>query len=191
MAFHFLKCLARAVAKHGVKFVCHLVPGGEALYDIAADAYQDYRQRGQEDALRGELQDLAQAPAEQVRQEVAGAVEAEAGHLPAADRQKIAAYLSQVPALIRRSLRRPSDPTGTTVPAALSLRQPDDLLPFLPPRPPRFQPGEQPLPGVDWILEEPLGMGGFGEVWKARHAHLKNTPPVALKFCLDGAAVSV
>jgi hypothetical protein len=34
-----------------------------------------------------------------------------------------------------------------------------------------------------------VGVGGFGEVWKARHAHLRSKPPVALKFCLDAAAV--
>jgi eukaryotic-like serine/threonine-protein kinase len=190
MAFYLLRCLAGAVARHGVKFVCHLVPGGEALYEVAADAYRDYRQGKQEDALRAEVQALALAPAEQVRREVQSAVEAEAAHLPAEERQQIAAYLNQVPAQIRRSLRRPSDPTGTTVPASLALCGPDDLLPFLPPQPPRFRPGEQPLPGVDWVLDEPLGIGGFGEVWKARHAHLRSIPPVALKFCLDPSAVT-
>src|SRR5205823_5369756 len=101
------------------------------------------------------------------------------------------AYLTQVPAMIRRSLRRPSDAKGSTVPPSLALKQPEDLLPFLPPRAPRFKPGDRPLPGVDWVLEEPLGVGGFGEVWKARHAHLTSKAPVALKFCLDASAVPV
>ena len=46
MTFHLLKCLARAVAKHGVKFVCQLIPGSEALYDIAADAKNRISLRG-------------------------------------------------------------------------------------------------------------------------------------------------
>ncbi len=190
MRYHFLRCLARAIANKGVKFVCNLAPGGEALYEIAVDAWQDYRQDRREDALRAEVQALVLAPDAQVRQEVDAAVGAEAGTLSPEVRQAIAAYMKQVPAMIRRSLRRPGDPSGTTVPVNFALNQPEDLLPLLPPRPSRFKPGDQPLPGVDWILEGPgpLGVGGFGEVWKARHPRFRNMPPVALKFCLDASA---
>jgi hypothetical protein len=36
-----------------------------------------------------------------------------------------------------------------------------------------------------------LGVGGFGEVWKARNPHLASAAPVALKFCLDPSAAAV
>jgi formylglycine-generating enzyme required for sulfatase activity len=189
MAFRLLKCLARAIVKNGAKLVCAFVPGGSALADVAADTWEDYRKEQREDALRAEVQALAQAPADQVRQEVGAAVAEEAAAAPAEVRQALTAYLSQVPAAIRRSLKRPSDPSGTTVPASLALSGPEDLLALLPPRPPRFKPGDRPLPGVDWELEELVGVGGFGEVWKAHHAYLKSSSPVALKFCLDAAAV--
>ena len=55
-------------------------------------------------------------------------------------------------------------------------------------RPPPFTAGNRPLPGVDWELVELLGVGGFGEVWKARNPRFDSIPPVALKFCLDPAA---
>ncbi|HVS35941.1 MAG TPA: hypothetical protein VMS17_10205 [Gemmataceae bacterium] len=176
MRFRLLGCLAKATAKNGVKFLCGLVPGGEVLFDIASEVWEDYRQGRPEDGLRTELGELAQAPAAEVQQEAQQAAQAAAAHLPAAAQQQLATYLGQVPGMIRRSLRRPSDPTGTTVPADLPLCSPEDLLPFLPPSPPRFQAGMRPLPGVDWVLEEPLGVGGFGEVWKARHAHLQVHP---------------
>jgi hypothetical protein len=154
MRFPLLRCLAKAVVKHGVKFLCNLAPGGGAVYDFAADVVEDYRRDSREDALRVELQALAQASLEQVLQQVEADVQAVAADQPPEVRQALTAYLTQVPAAIRRSLRRPSDPTGTTVPATLALSRPEDLMVFLPSRPPRFRPGDRPLPGVDWELEE-------------------------------------
>jgi serine/threonine protein kinase/WD40 repeat protein len=39
----------------------------------------------------------------------------------------------------------------------------------------------QLVPGTQWVLEEKLGEGGFGEVWRARHQTLKDQR--VFKFC--------
>jgi len=131
---------------------------------------------------------VAVLPAAELRAEVARIVREEAAALSPEQQARVAAYLGQVPAMVRRSLRRPSDPSGTTTASGTVFRKPDDLAPLLPAGLPRFKAGDRPLPGVDWELVELLGVGGFGEVWKARNPHFDGRPPVALKFCLDPAA---
>jgi formylglycine-generating enzyme required for sulfatase activity len=186
MAFALFPRIARAAVKHGVRFLLNLVPGGEVVYDMAADVWEDYRRDRQEEALRAELQAAAPLTADKSRQEAEAAVQAEAAGQPPEVQRALVSYLSQVPASIRRSLRRPSDPSGTTVPATLSLAGPQDLVPLLPPRPPRFKAGDRPVSGR--VLEEPLGIGGFGEAWKARSVFLQRKAPTVLKFCLEAAA---
>jgi len=165
-----------------------VLPLGEALYDIASNLLEQLRNQSREDQLRAILQDVAQAPAQEVKQVAEEVAREVAADQPAAVQKQLSLYLNLVPATVRQSLRRPGDPHGTTVPAMLSLSRPQDLLPLLPSRLPRFQPGDQPAGVGDWELVELLGMGGFGEVWKARHRFFDGIAPVALKFCLDDGA---
>src|SRR4051812_34549694 len=116
MRVRLLNCLAGAFVKHGVRFLLNLAPGGEVMFDIAADTLERYRRGGGADTARAELEALAQAPAPELQQTIAQAVQEVAASQPAPVQEALAAYLAQVPATIRRSLRRPSDPSGTTVP---------------------------------------------------------------------------
>jgi formylglycine-generating enzyme required for sulfatase activity len=132
-----------------------------------------------------ELEAVVQAHDDEVKLAIEQVVSELAGGEPAPVRMKLATFLTHVPARIRQSQRRPADPSGRTIRRGLVLSRPEDLVPFIPDQLPRFQPGDRPLGGVDWVLVELLGIGGFGEVWKAKHAHFDAFHPVALKFCTD------
>jgi formylglycine-generating enzyme required for sulfatase activity/tRNA A-37 threonylcarbamoyl transferase component Bud32 len=162
----------------------------EFLPEVAQKAWTGWTAETNESQRRLEIEELAQASPDQVRRWVKDTVEEVAGGQPEAVRQKLAGYLMQMPASVRQSMRRPTDPTGATVPVGLTLRKASDLLALLPKRPPRFHAGDRPLTGVDLVLEEMLGVGGFGEVWKARNPNRPRAEPVALKFCLDQAAAA-
>jgi serine/threonine protein kinase len=179
-SFVLLRCVAEGLLR---------TPGGpdgdlmsDGLLTVARTAWAAWGEGRAEPVRRAELQALAEAPAEVVRERANEIVAHVAADRPEPVRQKLALYLGQVATLLRRTVPGPTGPAATTPYEA------DDLLPFLPAGLPRFRPGDRPLPGVDWELEDLLGAGGFGEVWKAHNPHFPGIPPVALKFCLDARA---
>jgi serine/threonine protein kinase len=180
-----LASIARVLVKYGCNAAGFGLAGDAILeiWDLWNKSAQDAQQK------RQEVERLAAQPTAEARQQAQAAVAQEAASLPDPQRQAVTAYLAQVPNAIRQSQRRPEDPSGRSVSARLSLRRAEDLRVILPPRLPRFKAGDHP-PGVgDWELQELLGMGGFGEVWKARNPYMPDT--VALKFCLDPEAAKV
>lgn len=102
-------------------------------------------------------------------------------------RDRLLAYLEQVPVTVRNRFRRPSDPTGRTIPPDFRIARPEDLLVLLPAKAPRFRAGECPV--GDWELTQLLGIGAFGEVWKAVDPKNRDQGCVALKFCLTPESV--
>lgn len=183
-SFALLKILAKTLGNAlGGGFAGDLLV--ELLPEVAKDGWAWWNKEKDEKARRSELEAIVQSGNAQLRQEISAIVRAELAAQPPAIQQTVELYLTQLPASIRRALRRPDDPSGVTVPANLALHKAEDLLRLLPVKLAHFQPGDQPLPGVDWQLEQLLGVGGFGEVWKARNPHLQSVPPVALKFCIE------
>jgi serine/threonine protein kinase len=177
MSLVFFACLARAVVKHASRALQENEPLGERLCDIATDTLKDWMPDDASLLLQDALQRLAGASDIRSRRM---AQEQATANAPPELRKPLAAYLTQVPEAIRRAFVHAEDPSGRTMPPGFRLRGASDLLRFLPLRAPRFQAGERPLPGADWTLERLLGIGGFGEVWKATG---RDDGPVALKFC--------
>jgi len=182
------RCIGEAVCAQGLRGLAGVVPFGEVVYDVAREVLERFRHYQDEEEMREALQDAVQAAMQEVKEEARAVAHEVAADQPPEIELRLADYLVQVPALIRQSFKRPADALGRSLPARLVLEKAEDLLPFLPARLPRFKPGDCP-PGVgDWELVELLGVGGFGEVWKARHRFFDGIAPVALKFCLDPAA---
>ena len=159
----FLRCVAKAA--------CNAVGGGvvgDVLFDVlpemAGEVWKWWDGERTPEQRRADLAAIATVTPSEAKAQVDLLVLELAADRPESQKQALALYLSLVPGQVRKSLRRPSDPTGTTCPLELAPAKGDDLLPMLPTRLPRFSPGERPLPGVDWQLEELLGVGGFGEV---------------------------
>src|SRR5581483_9950320 len=91
---------------------------------------------------------------------------------------KLTTYLIQVQVAVHRTLCRPADPEGRTVPADLRLNSAEDLLPFLPPQLPRVELGE---------LNSPPRRGGVpGWVWLAGSAAAVVVAVVVVLVVLHG-----
>jgi formylglycine-generating enzyme required for sulfatase activity len=102
---------------------------------------------------------------------------------PGPDARDALLYLAAVPATVRRALRRPSDPTGTTLPPDLPLAQPADLLRLLPTRAPHHLPGDRLTALGGWELVELRNVDAVSETWKAIQPGLPHQQTAALTFC--------
>jgi serine/threonine protein kinase len=177
----FLQCVAEAVAEHGLRGLAGVIPGGGAMFDIAAAVWQKYRERRNHAEQREEIQRLAEASNAEVKRAAEEAARKAAANQPEV-LPALELFLTQIPATIRQSLKRSDDPSGKTVPPGFALRGPEDVAKLLPQALPRFRAGDA-LPGkAGWVLDRPLGVGGFGEVWLARHPQFQSLRG-AVKFC--------
>ncbi len=132
------------------------------------------------------LTQLAEMLPEVARSEVSAVLEKQAPNISPADRQVAIEYLSAIPRSVRRlATDRPGDgrkkAAAEHVDGRLALSAPaaaDGLAALFG--------APTALPGTEYRLEELIGSGGFGAVYRASAPSLQHLP-LAIKFCLDGS----
>ncbi len=139
--FVFIQCVAAAVREKGLRGLLGLVPFGENLYEIAADAmkrWQDKkRQEKQQEEVRQEFEQAAQMKLEEFERQMRQIAEDVAPDQSPEVQEALTQYLTLIPARIRQTFCRADNLTGQTVPMTWGIRQPEDVLPLLPTRLPR------------------------------------------------------
>lgn len=179
-----LKCLGQAVRE---TVDCSVLSDFvvEATPELAQAVWANWnRDAGHK---RAEVEALARAEMRQVDDFLAQ-------YLPEADGDSseidkaVATYLAVVPSSIRRVCRRLANPHGTALPPTWTFQTPNDLLALLPPRMPRFRPGDRPGHVGAWELVDLIDSDVLGETWKACDPYQPQTRPVAMRFFLHPAA---
>ncbi|MGL6074857.1 MAG: bifunctional serine/threonine-protein kinase/formylglycine-generating enzyme family protein [Fimbriiglobus sp.] len=186
-----MRCVAEAVMEHGFKGLLDMVPGGQYAYAVSTTAFQKYIALQRHQQLRDDLRELAEAQFADARQLGAEMVAEIVTLVPAGESDPrpspeelitLELYLAAMPEAMRQSLKRPDDPTGTTLPFDFKFENSDDFQKILPTRAPKFREGDA-VPGrPGWHLDKHLGVGGFGEVWFAQHKKMSALSG-AIKFC--------
>jgi formylglycine-generating enzyme required for sulfatase activity len=192
----FFRCVAEAVLDCGLPALLGRSPFTDVLWDVTCSAFDRWHQRVTIHKRDAEVVEAAAASLEEVRRTADDALAELRRYAPefgallkhSGVAERVRRYLSQVPMQLRQAFRRPADPSGVSKPTTLSLFGSHQLLGLLPSCRARFQPGDRPV--GNWVLTELLGASVSGEVWKARDAIDRATPPVALRFGLEPQAAA-
>lgn len=135
------------------------------------------------------ITELGTLSAEEARREAAAAIDELAPDANPADKDIALEYLAAIPSTAARSLVLDRSTGTLTVSQAISPDSRQSLLQLLPTTLPPYQAGTQ-LPGTTYRLDELLGTGGFGAVYRATDPTLQYLT-FAIKFCLDPTLTDV
>jgi serine/threonine protein kinase len=187
----FLQCVLEAVAVHGLRFLLGFVPFGHISHDIAVEAMNRYSKRVSRNKQREDLEDMMQKTTAETQAMVNERYSEILRNIPEKFRadfskpevkEKLMSYALQIPTVFSASMQPIPGQMGISVPSNFSFNSPDDIERVIPKRVSKFKIGDRPI--GNWKLTECLGIGGYGEVWRAEHYSMPNIC-AALKFCLS------
>jgi serine/threonine protein kinase len=140
--------------------------------------------RGQPaEARQVAVAELASMTSEEARKEARATLSRMAPEARPEDLNFALEYLSAIPRTMDRALLRDPATGACALPPTVTFDEPHLLLQMLPTDvPPYAVPTE--LPTTQYVLEQLLGSGGFGAVYRATTRSLQHLP-LAIKFCLD------
>src|SRR5438874_44390 len=179
-----LECVGQALCEKGRKALQGQWSFADILYDVAKVAHELAHKKLPGADLRLALADAAAVEPHELDRRLADLI-ADLSQTHAVPKGPLADYLRAFPPNIRQGFRRPSDPEGKTAPEKIELYKPEDLLAFLPPRLPKFKPGDRPAGLDNWTLTELRGLGECSEVWRGEDPARPDHSPAALKFAID------
>jgi hypothetical protein len=189
----YMKCAAKALSKvlakslanqHGLPDHVVEIPA-ELAWEWGEQLFKDLSGESTPEQLRKAYAEVIKPGPDYTDDELIEAVNEGFLNAPEPVRLTAIALLGQVQSVGRQSLKRGDDPTGTTIPATLRFDSVEDHVARLPDALPKYKVGDQVIQG--YVLAERLGIGGFGEVWKA-HNPRRPGLAVALKFFTDKTA---
>lgn len=123
----FLMCLGKAALKQAMKMA------GFGIAEVAEEVWKEWNKDGDAAQRQAELQAIIQMAADQFRVQVEDVVRDVADGQPETVREHVSDCLQQLPEQLRRSLRRPDDPQGRSVPPGFSNKKMiSDLVSQLP-----------------------------------------------------------
>ncbi len=179
-----LECVGQALCEKGRKALQGQWPFADVMLDVARVAFDYAHKKLPGDDLRAALAECAAVDPDEYERRL-GELLTELCTTHAVPKAELISYLRAFPVTVRQILRRPSNADGTSVPEKLTLAKPEEFAVFLPPRIPRFRPGDKP-PGLDnWTLVSLRGLGQNSEVWRGEDPTQPHLSPAALKFVID------
>lgn len=179
-----LECVGQSLCEKGRKALKGEWPFADVLPDIARTAFDYTHKKLPASDLRTAIADCAAVDASEYDRRI-GELIAELTTTHSVPKAELTEYLRALPVTVRQILRRPSDPDGKTTPEKFALYKPEEFVVFLPPRTPRFRPGDKPDGLDNWTLTELRGLGQNSEVWRGEDLAQENLSPAALKFVID------